>query len=294
MLLGKALKVVGLMNVQFAVKSGTTPDSAEVFVLEVNPRASRTVPFVCKATGLQVAKIGAQVMAGMTLAELGITPSHPALFPKHMSVKEAVFPFMKFTGVDPVLGPEMKSTGEVMGIDDDFGRAFAKSQFGNNMVLPTGGTVFVSVRDRDKAAMLPLAKKLVELGFVIVATEGTRRFLNDRGVAAGPAAKFSEGRPHIVDFIIDGKIALVINTPKGAKAASDSSKLRRATVQHFVPYYTTVAATKAAVRAIEALRAGPMAPKSLQEYHAALRQPTNGTGTNGSTKMERESAAIER
>jgi carbamoyl-phosphate synthase large subunit len=190
-LLGTALKVIGLMNVQFAVKAGTP---ADVFVLEVNPRASRTVPFVCKATGIAVAKLGAQVMAGKTLAELGMTQDHPALSPKHMSVKEAVFPFMKFTGVDPILGPEMKSTGEVMGIDDDFGRAFAKSQFGNNMRLPTGGTVFISVRDRDKAATWPLAKKLVDLGFVIVATDGTRRFLNDRGVAAGPGCEVL-GRP---------------------------------------------------------------------------------------------------
>jgi carbamoyl-phosphate synthase large subunit len=205
-----------------------------------------------------------------------------------------VFPFLKFSGVDPILGPEMKSTGEVMGMDDDFGRAFAKSQFGNNMVLPTGGTVFVSVRDRDKAATLPLAKKLVELGFVIVATEGTRRFLNDRGVAAGPAAKFSEGRPNIVDFIIDGKIALVINTPKGAKAASDSSRLRRATVQYSVPYYTTVAAAKAAVRAIEALRSGPTAAKPLQEYHAAARTATSGTTPAGNSNLERESAAAGR
>jgi carbamoyl-phosphate synthase large subunit len=274
--LGRALKVVGLMNVQFAVKTAgtgtgvvTAADAHQsVFVLEVNPRASRTVPFVSKATGVPLAKIAAQVMAGKTLRELGIHAMLPALHPKHVSVKEAVFPFNKFAGVDPVLGPEMKSTGEVMGIDDDFGRAFAKSQHAANMVLPTGGTVFVSVRDRDKAAVLPLAKKLVELGFVIIATDGTRRFLNDRGVTTGPATKFSEGRPNIVDFIIDAKIALVINTPKGAKAASDSSRLRRATVQYGVPYYTTVAAAKAAVRGIEALRAGPLSVRPLQEYHA--------------------------
>ena len=292
--LGKALGVVGLMNVQFAVKAGTQSTPAEVFVLEVNPRASRTVPFVSKATGLPIAKLAARVMAGATLAELGVTAGHPALAPRHMSVKEAVFPFMKFTGTDPVLGPEMKSTGEVMGIDDDFGRAFAKSQFGNSMVLPTGGTVFVSVRDRDKAATLPLAKKLVELGFVIVATEGTRRFLNDRGVAAGPATKYSEGRPNIVDLIIDQKIALVINTPKGAKAASDSSRLRRATVQYAVPYYTTVAAAKAAVRAIEALRSGPFTAKPLQEYHAAARSSSDEVSKNGSSKDEREHATAER
>ena len=285
--LGRALKVVGLMNVQFAVKGN---DASGVFVLEVNPRASRTVPFVSKATGVPLAKIAAQVMAGKTLAELGITDAMPALSPKHLSVKEAVFPFNKFAGVDPVLGPEMKSTGEVMGIDDDFGRAFYKSQMAANMHLPTGGTVFLSVRDRDKPALLPLAKKLNELGFVLIATDGTRHFLNDRGVPAGPATKFSEGRPNIVDFIIDRKIALVINTPKGAKAASDSSRLRRATVQYNVPYYTTVAAAKAAVRAIESLRAGPIGVRSLQEYHGTVSQNAAGRSSAGGNHKEQAAA----
>jgi carbamoyl-phosphate synthase large subunit len=251
--------VIGLMNVQFAVKDGT------VYVLEVNPRASRTVPFVAKATGIAVAKFAARVMAGETLASLKITPPKMG----YVAVKEAVFPFSRFPGVDVILGPEMKSTGEVMGIDVDFPKAFAKSQLGAGVNLPMKGTIFVSVRDRDKQAVLGVASQLVAMGFSIVATSGTARFLQDKGLAVTRINKVLEGSPHIVDAMINGQIHLVINTTEGAKAIADSFSLRQTALLNKIPYYTTIAESSSVVQGIAALQAGQLQVKSIQEYLAA-------------------------
>jgi len=261
--LAEALDVVGLMNIQFAVQ-GTS-----VFILEVNPRASRTVPFVAKATGVAIAKIGARLMAGERLSDL--LPASAGSFgtfqpPGHIAVKEAVFPFNRFPGVDTILGPEMKSTGEVMGIDMDFGRAFAKSQIGANQNLPLAGTVFVSVRDRDKAAAVDIARQFRELGFALIGTRGTVDYLNRQGIDVEPVRKVLEGRPHIVDRITDGGVQLVFNTTEGAQAIADSFSLRRAAISSNVPYYTTVAGARAAVEAIRALRAGDLEVAPLQSY----------------------------
>ena len=263
--LAAALGVVGLMNIQVAVKDET------VYILEVNPRASRTVPFVAKATGAPVAKIAARVMAGETLAgfEIGMTPANgPGNGPGkgHVAVKEAVFPFNRFPGVDVILGPEMKSTGEVMGLDRDFGRAFAKSQVASGIHLPRAGTVFVSVRDRDKAALAPIAERLVALGFDLLATRGTARDLNARGIAARQVNKVLEGRPHIVDAMTDGGVQLVFNTTEGAQAIRDSFSLRQTALLQEIPYYTTMAGARAAVQAIAALRTGALEVAPLQSY----------------------------
>ncbi|BBK33528.1 carbamoyl-phosphate synthase large subunit [Stella humosa] len=254
--MAKALGVVGLMNVQFAVQG------RDVFVLEVNPRASRTVPFVAKATGVAIAKIAARVMAGESLASLKPAPTHYA----HVAVKEAVFPFARFPGVDTLLGPEMKSTGEVMGLDMDFGRAFAKSQLGSGTNLPLSGTVFVSVRDRDKPALVAPVRRLVELGFRIIATRGTAALLQSEGIAVESVNKVLEGRPHIVDAMLSGEVQLVINTTDGAQAIADSFSLRRTAVTTGVPYYTTMAGARAAVAAIVALEAGALEVAPLQAY----------------------------
>jgi carbamoyl-phosphate synthase large subunit len=256
--LAKALDVVGLMNVQFAIKDG------DIYILEVNPRASRTVPFVAKATGIPIAKIAARVMAGEKLSAFDLTPPTKV---EHMAVKEAVFPFARFPGVDLLLGPEMKSTGEVMGIDVDFKRAFAKSQMGAGVKLPSKGTAFISVRDRDKTAALRIASHLVRLGFDLIATEGTARACADAGLPVKRVNKVTEGRPHCVDVLMDGGIQLVINTTEGAQAITDSFSLRRMALQENVPYYTTVAGALAAVEAIETLISGvnlEVAP--LQSY----------------------------
>ncbi|MCY4393600.1 MAG: carbamoyl-phosphate synthase large subunit [Rhodospirillaceae bacterium] len=255
--LARALGVVGLMNIQVAVK-----DEA-VYILEVNPRASRTVPFVAKATGAPVAKIAARVMAGEKLAgfALGMGPAGG-----HVAVKEAVFPFNRFPGVDVILGPEMKSTGEVMGLDTDFGRAFAKSQIASGIRLPRSGTVFVSVRDHDKEALAPLAERLVALGFDLLATRGTARDLNARGIPARQVNKVLEGRPHIVDEMTDGGVQLVFNTTEGAQAIRDSFSLRQTALLRDIPYYTTVAGARAAVQAIAALRTGALEVAPLQSY----------------------------
>ncbi|MXY38523.1 MAG: carbamoyl-phosphate synthase large subunit [Rhodospirillaceae bacterium] len=263
--LAAALGVVGLMNIQVAVKDET------VYILEVNPRASRTVPFVAKATGAPVAKIAARVMAGETLAgfEIGMTPANgPGNGPGkgHVAVKEAVFPFNRFPGVDVILGPEMKSTGEVMGLDRDFGRAFAKSQVASGINLPQAGTVFVSVRDRDKAALAPIAERLVALGFDLLATRGTARDLNARGIPARQVNKVLEGRPHIVDAMTDGGVQLVFNTTEGAQAIRDSFSLRQTALLQEIPYYTTMAGARAAVQAIAALRTGALEVAPLQSY----------------------------
>ena len=260
--LARGLHVGGLMNVQYAIKNG------EIFVLEVNPRASRTVPFVAKTVGRPIAKIAARIMAGETLDEaFGHYGSKPVLSElKHIAVKEAVFPFARFPGVDTLLGPEMKSTGEVMGLDADFALAFAKSQLGAGVDLPRSGTVFVSVRDEDKAKVLPSVKRLTELGFKVLATGGTQRFLAENGVAAEKINKVLEGRPHIEDAIRNRQVQLVFNTTDSQKAVSDSKSLRRATLMHKVPYYTTMAGAAAAAEAIAALKAGSLEVRPLQEY----------------------------
>jgi carbamoyl-phosphate synthase large subunit len=255
--LARALKVKGLMNVQFAVKDG------QVYLIEVNPRASRTVPFVAKAIGAPIAKIAARVMAGEKLKDL------PAinLDIDYIAVKEAVFPFGRFPGVDPVLSPEMKSTGEVMGIDKNFAIAFAKSQMGAGITLPQSGKVFVSVKDSDKNVVLPACVKLIELGFEIVATSGTARFLNARDVAVTTVNKVAQGRPHIVDHIIDGDIALIFNTTEGWQSLKDSESIRRSALIERVPSYTTATASVAAVEAISALRNERLEVRPLQDYY---------------------------
>src|SRR5215472_15505892 len=254
--LAKALHVVGLMNVQYAVKDRT------VYVLEVNPRASRTVPFVAKATGVPVCKIAARVMAGARLGEFDLR--RPGR--KHVAVKEAVFPFARFPGVDLILGPEMKSTGEVMGLDADFGRAFAKSQLGSGTDLPLAGRVFVSVRDHDMARLVKPCRKLVEMGFALIATNGTAQALIACGLPVARINKVSDGRPHIVDLMLSGGIQLVFNTTEGAQAIADSFSLRRTALTNSIPYYTTVAGARAAVQAIKALRAGNLEVAPLQSY----------------------------
>ena len=254
--LAKALQVVGLMNVQYAVKDG------DVYVLEVNPRASRTVPFVAKATGQPIAKFAARLMAGESLKSLAIKKAKG----KHVAVKEAVFPFARFPGVDVILGPEMRSTGEVMGLDADFGRAFAKSQLGSGAKVPVEGMVFVSVKDQDKPAMVKPVKRLVELGFKVVATVGTADYLHRHGIVATRVNKVLEGRPHIVDLMKDGKVQLVFNTVDGASALSDSFTLRRTALMHKIAYYTTVSGAKASVEGIAAVSAGALDVAPLQSY----------------------------
>ncbi|GGE77518.1 carbamoyl-phosphate synthase large subunit [Sphingomonas prati] len=258
--LAHALKVRGLMNIQFAVKDGA------VYLIEVNPRASRTVPFVAKAIGVPVAKIAARVMAGEMLADLQPIDRRIA----HVAVKEAVFPFNRFPGVDPVLSPEMKSTGEVMGIDRDFPTAFAKAQLGAGVVLPLTGTVFVSVKEGDKPVVLDAARDLVSLGFRLVATDGTAAYLKAHDVPVEVVNKVAQGRPHIVDRIIDGGIALVFNTTEGWQSLQDSASIRRAALKHRVPYFTTAAASVATVRAIAALRDRNLEVRPLQAYYPGL------------------------
>jgi carbamoyl-phosphate synthase large subunit len=258
--LASALRVRGLMNVQYAVRNG------EIYLIEVNPRASRTVPFVSKATGIPWAKIAAKVMAGKTLKELGATePPRP----KHTSVKESVFPFTKFPGVDVILGPEMRSTGEVMGIDRTFPLAFAKAQLAAGTVLPTEGAVFMSVRNADKEAVVPIARELAELGFEIIATSGTHKALTRGGVEARRLPKLAEGRPNIIDLIKNGQVQLIINTPTRKGPDTDEGKIRATSVLNKVPLMTTLTGAGAAVKAIAALQRGggwDVAP--LQTYHA--------------------------
>ena len=254
--LALALNVGGLMNVQYALKDG------EIYVLEVNPRASRTVPFVAKVIGEPIAKIASRIMAGEPLASFGL--KHIEL--GHVGVKEAVFPFARFPGVDTVLGPEMRSTGEVIGLDRSFEVAFAKSQLGSGTKVPTSGTVFVSVRDADKSRVLPTMKMLSDLGFKILATGGTQRFLEGEGVQAEKINKVSEGRPHVVDAIKNGGIQLVFNTTEGAQALADSRSLRRSALLHKVPYYTTLAGSIAAAQGVKAYKSGDLEVRALQDY----------------------------
>ena len=257
-LLALELEVCGLMNVQFAVKGD------EIYLLEVNPRASRTAPFVSKATGRPLAKIAARIMAGKTLKELGIDKE---IIPKHISIKESVFPFTKFPGVDSLLGPEMKSTGEVMGIDFEFGKAFAKAQLGANVRLPTSGQVFVSVKEEDKAAIVEPTRKLRDAGFEIVATTGTASFLRTFGIEAIPINKVKEGRPHCVDAIKNNQITLVFNTTFGVQSILDSYSIRRSALMQNVAYFTTVAGIQAAADGILALQRESLDVKPIQEYY---------------------------
>jgi carbamoyl-phosphate synthase large subunit len=257
--MARALEVKGLMNVQFAVKNET------VYVLEVNPRASRTVPFVSKAIGVPLAKLAAKIMAGMKLKDLGFTKE---IIPTHYSLKEAVFPFAKFRGTDILLGPEMKSTGEVMGIDDDFGLAYAKSQMAAMPPLPLSGNVFISVRDADKHAIPELARGLQALGFWVYSTSGTATTLEAAGVPVVRLFKLSEGRPNVLDMLINNQIALIINTPAGPVARQDEVRIRTTALYQRVPVMTTLAAAQASLRALKSLKSKPLGVKSLQEYHS--------------------------
>ena len=255
------LGVIGLMNVQFAVQGGT------LFVLEVNPRASRTVPFVSKATGVPLAQIATKVMLGMSLAELGCT--REKVLP-HWAVKEAVFPFDRFPNVDTLLGPEMKSTGEVMGIDDDLGMALAKSQMAASALLPAGGTVFISVRHPDKDAVVPVARRFETLGFRILATSGTAARLQQAGVRCEEVHKISQGRPHILDKIQDGEVQCILNTSAGTRTTEDSYIIRRAALDYHIPYTTTISGGQAMTRALESLRDIPLGVKTIQEFAKAI------------------------
>ena len=256
-LMALELNVKGLMNVQYAIKDGV------IYILEVNPRASRTAPFVSKATGRPLAKIAARIMAGKSLAQLGVSGD---IVPKHISVKEAVFPFVKFPGVDTILGPEMKSTGEVMGIGDTFAEAFAKSQLGANVRMPLSGNAFISVRDADKKHVVSAAEKLYKTGFGILATGGTASFLEEKGIPVRRVNKVKEGRPDVVDAIKNGEIQLVINTTQGAQAVADSFSIRRESLMHGIAYYTTTAGARAAVDGIVALKEQELGVKALQDY----------------------------
>jgi len=260
LLMARELKVRGLMNVQFAIKD------KQVYVLEVNPRASRTVPFVSKATGVSWARIAAKVMMGKTLKELGVTGE--VIPTKHVAVKESVFPFAKFPGVDVILGPEMRSTGEVMGIDSNFAMAYAKSQMAASPPLPLFGNVFISVRDTDKPAILDLARGLIKLGFNVCSTSGTAAALENAGIAVQRLFKLTEGRPNVLDLLKNGEIALIINTPAGPVARQDEVRIRTTALYQRVPVMTTLAAAQATLRALKSLKTKPLGVKSLQEYHA--------------------------
>ena len=257
--LGRALNVVGLMNIQFAVRAG------KVFVLEVNPRASRTVPFVSKATGVPLAKIAAKLMAGRKLREFGLPGE---LTVNEFYVKSPVFPFARFQGVDTILGPEMKSTGEVMGVDDTFGKAYVKAQISAGSILPKSGLAFISVNQHDKNFISKIAAELVEVDFKIVATRGTARVLRNSGIEVETVYKVNEGRPHIVDYIKSGKVDLIINTPLGRESFFDEKAIRRAAINHRVPCITTIAGAAAAVNGIRELRRESLGVRSIQEYHS--------------------------
>jgi carbamoyl-phosphate synthase large subunit len=258
------------MNIQFAVKEENGQPT--IYVLEVNPRASRTVPFVSKATGVPIAKLAAKAMTGVTLAEMGLT-SEP--IPSHVSVKESVFPFRKFSGVDIVLGPEMRSTGEVMGISERFSIAFAKSQLAAGTVLPTTGRIFISVAtEAHKRHMIGLAKRLADSGFELLATEGTSRSLEEAGIPVLKVRKLQEGHPNLIDYLVDGSVQLILNTPRGKGARTDEGRIRSAGVAHGVACITTMQAADAAVRAMEALRTEEMGVQALQERLAIFHDLT--------------------
>ncbi len=273
--LARELKVHGLMNVQFAVKK--EKGRPVVYVLEVNPRASRTVPFVSKATGMPLAKVATKVMAGITLAEQGYT--RPPI-PAHVSVKEAVFPFVKFAGVDIVLGPEMKSTGEVMGVSERFSIAFAKSQIAAGTVLPTSGRIFVSVADRQKHHVAGLAGRLEKLGFELLATRGTAQVLEEAGIKVQRIKKIQEGHPNLLDYMRDGRLQLVMNTPSGKGARTDEGQIRAAAVAMGIPCLTTIQAAEAAVRAMEAMRGESMTVEAVQDRFPSAGKKSSGPAEN--------------
>ncbi len=283
--LARELNVKGLMNVQFAIQFGSRPPECEVerrhterrpphteqatiYILEVNPRASRTVPFVSKATGVPLARYASLVMVGKTLDELGLFDE---VVPKHFSVKESVFPFNKFPGVDIILGPEMRSTGEVMGIDDRFPMAFAKSQLAANSPLPTSGKVFISVADRDKGEVVPIARALAEMGYQLLSTRGTARVLKAANIPVEEVPKIQEGRPNLVDFMMNDQIALVINTPSGRGSRTDEGKIRSAAVIHGVTCITTLSAAQAAVEACQAISQHEWTVSALQDRYPSAR-----------------------
>ncbi|MEL7232797.1 MAG: carbamoyl phosphate synthase large subunit, partial [Pseudomonadota bacterium] len=253
--LAKALNVCGLINIQYAVKG------QDIYVLEANPRASRTVPFVAKAVGAPIASIAAKIMGGKALTEFDLRHAEA----NRVAVKEAVFPFARFANVDPILGPEMRSTGEVMGWDDDFGTAFLKSQIGAGVTLPTDGTVFISLREDDKPGIVEAAKSLIEMGFDIIATSGTASFLADQGVDSRTVKKVLEGKPNIEDAILNDEIALVLNTTEGAQSRKDSKSIRRTALVQKIPYFTTLSASLAAVKAIRAIREKTLSVRALQK-----------------------------
>jgi len=260
--LAKALNVIGLMNIQFAVV-GTQTYSPQVYILEANPRASRTIPFVSKAIGIPLAKLASLIMAGQTLESLGFTEE---VIPSHIAVKEAVLPFNKFPGTDTILGPEMRSTGEVMGIDSDFGRAYAKAEMGAGEFLPLSGTVFVSMSDRDKTAAVSAVQDLINLGFSVMATDGTRNVLREHGLNVELVLKLHEGRPHVLDAIKNQKIQLIINTPSGEEAQTDARLIRRTALTYKIPIITTIAGAKAAAAAIRSQQSTTLGVKALQDY----------------------------
>jgi carbamoyl-phosphate synthase large subunit len=252
--LAKALHVSGLINIQYAIKGD------EIYVLEANPRASRTVPFVAKAVGAPIASIAAKIMGGKSLTDFDLRHAEA----DRVAVKEAVFPFARFANVDPILGPEMRSTGEVMGWDDDFGTAFLKSQIGAGITLPSGGRAFISVRDADKPEIVESARELVEMGFSLVGTNGTARFLREQGLETEIVKKVLEGNPNIEDAILNGTIDLVFNTTEGAQSRKDSKSIRRTSLIQKVPYFTDLSACRAAVKAIRVMREKPLSVRSLQ------------------------------
>jgi carbamoyl-phosphate synthase large subunit len=256
-MLAQELNVVGLMNIQYAIKDG------KLYVLEVNPRASRTIPFVSKAIAVPLAKLATKVMLGKSLKELGFTVAPE---PKYVSVKEAVFPFNRFPNVDILLGPEMKSTGEVMGIDHSFGLAFAKSQMAAGFKMPTKGTIFISVNDYHKDKIVSVAESFQNMGFKIIATKGTAKYLKDHGIKAGVVLKLSEGRPHIVDYIKNGDIQMVINTGIGRKSSRDALHIRRGALIYNILYTTTIAGARALCAAVSAIKSKSWQVCSLQEY----------------------------
>ena len=255
--LALALEVKGLMNIQFAVKDG------DIYILEANPRASRTAPFVAKAINRPIAAAAAKVMAGVKLSELKLDrPSK-----EHVAVKEAVFPFARFPGVDPVLGPEMRSTGEVMGLDTNFEAAFAKSQIASGIDLPTEGCVFISVKNGDKVQLPQIVRDLHAIGFTVVATGGTVDFLKEQGIDVPRVNKVADGRPHIVDAMKNGEIQLVFNTTEGAQSYRDSYSIRRTALTQNIPYYTTMSGARASIQAIRRLKSGaPLGVRALQSY----------------------------
>jgi carbamoyl-phosphate synthase large subunit len=257
--LAKALNVVGLMNVQYAIKDD------EVWIIEVNPRASRTVPFVAKAIGKPIAKIATQLMCGRKLKDIGFTEE---IIPRHFSIKKPVFPFNKLVGADTLLGPEMRSTGEVMGIDRSFGRAMAKAQAGASQALPRKGKVFISVKRSDKPLVPPIAQKLHELGFELVATSGTAEIIKAAGVPVQVIRKIQEGRPNVLDMVINDEVVLLINTPSGKDPHTDEATMRKKSIMKGVPTLTTISAAESAVKALQSLKGQEETVQALQDYYA--------------------------